>query len=571
MSVVAIAVSWLIFATMLLGIGRSISKLVERLRPPTDVSGSLQSFWLGLAALLAYLQIWSLFRGVDVWAWLLPTAVAITGFAVLPPARPTWNARSLLLGVFHGGALVWLANRSSLPALHYDTGLYHLSAIDFATRYGTVPGLGNLHVRLGTSVSHFLLVAFLGSGPWSAAGHHLANGFLSMALVVELSTRIAGVRRGPAASSLSRASALLLLSAAMLFPVLDPSRFTASPSLDFAALVFFVVGTMYSLDAAHEGNQRDSIAALGLCAVAVTIRIVYLPAFMLVLAILIAFSTSNPRLRPPVFALLLPSTLFLGQVARSLLLSGYPHFPAGLGRIPVDWAVPMSESKSYLQVVRSWARTPFQTSGDTDEVLTSWNWLIPWLRRLDSEQWLDVLSIAGRFAALAAAASAITRIALRMLKPTAGRDPGSSANPAQAALLVAPSAATLLLWFFAAPDPRFVFGALVVAFTGFLLLTDSLVGFRDRFPTTAATAAFIVILTLSYGSLGWRDATRDGPYGTSRSPDPELTEVSIQGGGRLFVPVAGDQCWDAFPCTPVVAQDLRLRGAGIEDGFTVSR
>src|SRR5581483_4776241 len=49
--------------------------------------------WIGLAALLAYLELWSLVTGVGALAWVGPAAAAAAGAALVPRARPRSQRR----------------------------------------------------------------------------------------------------------------------------------------------------------------------------------------------------------------------------------------------------------------------------------------------------------------------------------------------------------------------------------------------------------------------------------------------------------------------------------------------
>ena len=124
----------------------------------------LADFWVGLMGAVTYLAVWNLGRPVNSVAWLVPMVVGGAGWLVAM-RKHTHRIRSTswLTVALGGVAAVWLANRSLLGPWEYDSGMYHLSAIDYASAFPTLPGLANLHSRRGAGVPHFLFTAFAGS------------------------------------------------------------------------------------------------------------------------------------------------------------------------------------------------------------------------------------------------------------------------------------------------------------------------------------------------------------------------------------------------------------------------
>src|SRR5207302_8300946 len=117
--------------------------------------------------------------------WAPPAVAAAVTLVLLPRRAPRvgWTLLPVAIGV------LWLANRSLGKALDYDLGLYHLSTVQYTLHYGTVPGLADLHTRLGAGDAHLLLVAFLSRGPWGGAAAHLANGLLVSLLFLDVAAR----------------------------------------------------------------------------------------------------------------------------------------------------------------------------------------------------------------------------------------------------------------------------------------------------------------------------------------------------------------------------------------------
>ena len=91
---------------------------------------------------------------------------------------------------FHQGAISIQRQSTRLPyaacdlVQWYDTGLYHLQAVQWSTHYPAVPGLANLHYRLGYNNSVHLFAAYTDAF-WEGVAAHIANGFLLLVVLCQ--------------------------------------------------------------------------------------------------------------------------------------------------------------------------------------------------------------------------------------------------------------------------------------------------------------------------------------------------------------------------------------------------
>ena len=164
---------WLFAGGVLAGCGLFVRRAAVRLVSGTPVGGlAAADLWIGLAALLAYLQVWNLFLRIAWFACVPPIALGAAG---LVAGRRTLRAkrlaspRSALILALLAVAGLWVANQALAAPGDYDFGLYHLNAIGWAEHYAAIPGLGDLQSRLGAADAHLLFVAFLDHGPWRAS------------------------------------------------------------------------------------------------------------------------------------------------------------------------------------------------------------------------------------------------------------------------------------------------------------------------------------------------------------------------------------------------------------------
>ena len=437
-------------------------------------------------------------------------------------------------GATTGLGVLWLANLALGKPTSYDSGLYHFSIVEYATRFAAIPGLGNLHERLGASDPHLLLVAMMGTGPWPNAGFHLVNGLLVVMLLADITWRLAAGATPP----FTRRVALLLVPATFALIALDPGGRLSSPSLDSPAFVLVAAATLYVCHCAERFELGSAMAATGAFATVSVTRPYFLPAT--VLAGLIVAASPTRRGRVLGLISVIPGALLLGWAARQAVLTGYPLFPLQTPALPVDWLVPGEIVSWTSDWVRSWARTPRESP---ETVLASWKWLPGWLSRTARDA--DVLIPLVLFL-----------LALVRLR--------RSHVSSHAILVLAPLLLTIGIWFFSAPDPRFAYGPLWLV--PIVLLACRPLDLPVAIVSTTLAAAAIVM------GGGWPLTERGGgPLGSFNLPEPIVEPYTTRSGLDVQIPAFGDdRCWRTVLCSPKASADLRLRGSSIADGFGIS-
>jgi hypothetical protein len=418
-------------------------------------------------------------------------------------------------------------------------------------------------------VSHFLIAAFLGVGPWQGAGFHLLNGGLAALLGVDLITRLLRLRSGAAGSGFSQAVAAFLLSALILLAVHGPSFYVASPGLDFPAFVIVAASSMYLADwcSAH-AVTIDSVVGLTLAATVVTTRLQFLPAFVTATAMVMwVMRRRTEKLGRLVGCLLaIPMVTVALFAMRTFVLSGYPMFPSTVGGLGVDWKVPRGEADELASWIKSWARAPGQEPSD---VLGNWAWFRPWLDRLQRHHFVDALvDTLVRTALLTLLAGLVVLIVRSMRFEVTGVRGRDRNEWMPWAFLIVPNLVTLAVWFVTAPDPRFALAPIALISVAAALLADlALTGWTRTYPVTWALGALLTITVMTSHDLGWIHSPGDGPFGTGGAVDVPTATTTTSSGLRVLVPTRSDQCWSAMPCSPDPPTDLMLRGTEISDGF----
>lgn len=563
MPTVAVLLAWVALGAVLVGCGYLVrSALLHMLDRERHEWVRLADFWVGLTVLVTYLAVWNLGRPVNSVAWLVPMVVGGAGWLVAM-RKHTHRIRSTswLTVALGGVAAVWLANRSLLGPWEYDSGMYHLSAIDYASAFQTLPGLANLHSRLGAGVPHFLFTAFAGSGPWSGGGHHLANGLLTLMLIADLGNRAIEGFESRTARTYTWRFATLLLPAVLSVVAVDTGRRISSPNIDIATFVFVVVGSVYLAEAVE--NWNESAALISVCAfsLAVVNRPFYAPALI---AASIAIVLAAHRVRVEVKGLMrtaavlaiVPASLLISWMARQAVLSGYPLFPLSIGGLPVDWRLPEPVLADANRWVRSWARAPGEPP---KAVLANWGWLSGWARaRLTDSNLLGP-------------AIAAVCVGATILRRRVRRGQSSGIHIASPIAVLIPVALTLVVWFVGAPDPRFVYAPLWIGPIALLAWVLPDVSERRGVQATAVAMGALALLTVGFIGVGHAyhpiRANGSGPFGAAELGPPRVQEVVTVSGLRIWRPISGDQCWTLRLCTPEPLRGLTLRGATLRSGF----
>ena len=617
--ILAVAFVWLCVAVVMVGSGYLFRRLLLSRLTASSLGLTAADLWIGLCVLIAYLQIWSLFLRISAVAWVVPIGAGGIGLVVglRDLGRSGRRPRRLSISVVAAVVLttLWVANRALDVAADYDLGLYHLNVIHYAMSYAAIPGLANLHERLGADAPSLLFVALLSRGPWAGGGVHLANGLLAALLFADVGSRFifTSTYHRP---SFTRRFALLLLLATVVIVAITPWVRVSSANLDFATFVFVAVAMLYLAQSVEESvSPTPAMTSLALLVLGALMRPLYWLTVVLAIGALAvaAVRQRGVRLRQMPIRILpfavLPATLAIGWTVRQALLSGYPFFPSTIVGLPVDWRVPAATVDSTNRWIASWARHPGLAP---DQVLNSWKWLTEWWLPTRSHEFDLVIPLALLIVAL---------VALTLRHAARERVPANE-TAAMLAVLV-PAIVTVAAWFLIAPDPRFALApiwlvplavaawsipaaptaefseesiTLTFLVSGVVLVCGRLdprlipaaalaiatatylagLRYRDRLAPLLARVTILAVLLGSAGIFYSRGvfnevvANHKGTFGAPVEPNPALVPFRTDSGLLLRRPATGSQCWAALLCTPSPDRHLRLRGTTFSDGLRIA-
>ena len=531
-----------------------------------DRLGPLNLFdqaFLGYLIVTGFAQAWSIFNGLRP----ISNYFLLGGTLVLAIIKWRGFVDSLRLGVAVTrirSALVLApiglaAAYNALTADYcYDDALYHRLSVRWIAEYGAVPGLANLHGRLGFNSS---LVALAGifSVPFGVhIGREFVNGAttLLVAGVLSQGLSIENWRDLNASRNLYVFGLLIFVVTLVLSPCLS------APQPDVSAAAVAVAAAWYFFAAVNFSGGRDQHGTnqLLLC-VSASVAVLELKLSYIAFGVATIFVVISIAVRRRVpfqqirLCLLFALISLVPWICCGYITSGYPFFPSDFGRLNFDWAVSHQLARFERDAAFAWARAPGLSP---TEVLGNWKWLSPWSARLLGDPSVVKPLLAGAFGLLLL----LSRLLVR---------PPPQIERRWFVLLV-PSSIGLLFWFLTAPDPRFAEATLWVFALNLILLpfygTD---GWTRRMNIFCTIALAVVALYDAGVGCGRLIKEKKGLPNIVQRQD-ELTARSADSGLTVWIPkntnTPGDAQLIATPPERFNSR-LELRGSNLRDGFRV--
>ena len=484
--------------------------------------------------------------------------------------RPSDARRwSWILGAGLATACLYLALAAMGPVTNYDTGLYHLGAISYASDFRTIPGLANLYFPFGYANAEFPVAAFLGNGPWDGEGYRLLNGGLITAASWDLWCRARSRQLGPGFFVLAVGMTALLV------PMVALSDYwVTSPTSDSAVLVLSIVSVSYLVDAVARPRK---LRPQGSVAVVTVVLTVMLRPTMAVLALgtvaVVLLLVIRARRRGSADAglgwlvwsgglALLAATV---MSARDLLLSGWLQYPLSLIAVDVPWRA--ADPTQFRTPTLGAARDP----ENLWEAAENWEWIVPWFQRVPS-QWETYL-----LASLVLTAGGLLLWA---------RQHGAVLRPKALLLAMAPSLLTVVIWWLVTPPsfrfvwgPMFSLGAIPAGWALWRLSGLKAGQAITALRVTSLGLAVPVVATVIFSAavrLDLPSMTQDRiwslgvqiPYSVTPVVDAPVAPLTLSSGLTVLAPTESDQCWEVYPlCTAQLAESVSLRGSTLQEGF----
>ncbi|MCU0479805.1 MAG: hypothetical protein MUE54_01180 [Anaerolineae bacterium] len=520
------------------------------------------AFWLGWAITIIALQIWHFFAPINDTAryvWFIIAGMSLLAnqhsikhlLVQMLTQKLLWALLVVLIGL-------WLTNRATFSngtssTTGYDAGFYHVPVITWFSQHPIIIGLGNVHTRFGFSNAHFLYGALLNLDILEGKPYLIANTLLYMVFLPQLFWSISRLfvrpqDRAYAAEHFFRAlcTPYIIIT---LFGCRDECLGVPSTSNDVPIVMIGILlagRAIYYIEKQHI-TLPDFTRFLILTTLGIVIKFNFI-IFGGLLSLLMAFlylRQSQPRLTQlSLTSCLIICITFIPMMMRSLLMTGYPFYPLGIGGLPVDWKVPTGVAQYETQYIQTFGRAagyaePFEYLMNNPQG----EWLTFWLQRASIDQ------TATFYTTITLICLGIIIIMLRRKNPIQNR---FWAGFFVIGLL------SVLFWWVSAPLWRLSVG--VTVFLGASLFVFS--SFPLKNMTLYLTRLVFVCLTLLALADGFLNRGY-WIYPVPLSPQPPIPtwtepQQSIFG---LNIHVAQDGlCWNhPFPCVPKVVYTPLLR------------
>jgi len=472
------------------------------------------------------------------------------------------SRRSLVICSFLFLPVIFLLSLSAPK--NFDTGLYHIQAIKWIIEYPAVPGLANLHGRLGFNPNIFTLHALTSLYGFFNREVFSINYALFLILVFYYIGRMLTLYKQEGLSALF---AFYLF----VFIILIKSTNFSSPSPDFLSIYIplYVFCRIIDWSSASTKKQFENYIPLFiLCSYVITVKLATIP--ILLLFVFIFFQTRvdfNKSIRLMLFL----SLIIIPWLCRNIILTGWILYPfSSLNLFSFDWTVPVQHVIDQKNTVTGWARLPgtgyLEASG-----MAVMQWFPAWWKTLYLTHKLFV---------------PISIIAPLMIFA------GQLSKKIKANLLtnavVVTSYIGVIFWFFMAPDWRFGESFIMIATLSPLLVFKSIhfnPGSRlnlvlDRLhsknkivPISLLILILLFLTKKNYPELK-DNLSKVLSFELALLPErviiPEnVTFKTIKiSGVDVRVPEIGARCFDCeIPCTPYPDSSIVLRKNTLSSGF----
>ena len=465
---------------------------------------------------------------------------------------------------------LWAVITSFGPPQHYDSGLYHYNAVRWLNEFPVVPGIANLHKRLGFNNTFFVYASALKFYPYADNCLRLANPVVAVFTAGYLSERLFALKKE---DNDSYSVKILLFTAAVLllyvFFLPVSSLYMSSPAPDlvsiFLQIIMFFSAAEYLLSDKHNQEFHLKFSAF-LAVTAVTVKlsnaafssVIFLFVFYELIRVFAYKGKNSFDLKKIFMFLALPCAVFLLWAVRGYIMSGYPLYPSAFGGIDFQWTMPLPNVKDLNDLMKGYAR---ESSDNWRLALTGWQWFGGWFRKLTGHwHFFKPVILSLIFLGFYALASLFRR------RIKVGRE----------FFLFVPVVFTFFIWFINAPTPRFIFGVFwLLPLCMSIVFLRSIEGVAGRKSEKIIFTAVLIVLVHPCVVDGAKKAVKYDYTDITMAEVPvaECYQQSFGEGMLTYTPENGDQCWDSpLPCTQYIYEGLKLIDRNdISKGFYIDR
>ena len=537
---------------------------------------------IGFMLTNVYAEIWSIFSPVNMWAvYILVFITLVIAYMCKQDMAETVNiSKAPKPAVIASVAVILLmAYGSSRGYMHYDTTLYHASAIRWIEEYGVVPGLANLQSRYGYNSAEFAHNALYSFKWYTGRSLHCTTGFLAMVSAHLLYDKeLFTGRRTIQSVDFVRIGLLYYLG--VLFAQM------VSPASDYVAnLLIFDILILMLGRVKDRTLPADHYVLISLLAIyGITVKVSLAP-MVLICLIPFVYYIIKKDVRSILFCIVSGLVIAMPYFIRGYILSGWILYPSTLIKLGnPDWQVPIGEAQYDAKEISMWGRGITDATKWGEVTLT--NWIPSWFAALDTVEKVLITAVI---------ASTVVLVAIEI---RLGLSKNRGGVQRYNILLELPIAWIMLLgvvtWFAGAPLVRYGLGfilsfpLLVVGILYELVFREvriaginkdrtgsdrsspgerkEIVG-RVLFLIIAGVMVLMKVKGLVVDIAGSLD--RDCLIWQQDYEDPEAFTYEVNGVTIYVAKNGGGMGYNKFPSSIEVKDNIELRGSELKDGFRV--
>ena len=537
---------------------------------------------IGFMLTNVYAEIWSIFLPVNMWAvYILVFITLVIAYMCKQDMAEVVNiSKAPKPAVIASVAVIILmAYGSSRGYMHYDTTLYHASAIRWIEEYGVVPGLANLQSRYGYNSAEFAHNALYSFKWYTGRSLHCTTGFLAMVSAHLLYDKeLFTGRRTIQSVDFVRIGLLYYLG--VLFAQM------VSPASDYVAnLLIFDILILMLGRVKDRTLPADHYVLISLLAIyGITVKVSLAP-MVLICLIPFVYYIIKKDVRSILFCIVSGLVIAMPYFIRGYILSGWILYPSTLIKLGnPDWQVPIGEAQYDAKEISMWGRGITDATKWGEVTLT--NWIPSWFAALDTVEKVLITAVI---------TSAVILVAIEI---RLGLSKNKGGLHGYNILLELPIAWIMLLgvvtWFVGAPLVRYGLGfvlsfpLLVVGILYELIFREvriaginkdrtgsdrsspgerkEIVG-RALFLIIAGVMVLMKVKGLVVDIAGSLD--RDCLIWQQDYEDPEAFTYEVNGVTIYVAKNGGGMGYNKFPSSIEVKDNIELRGSELKDGFRV--
>ena len=441
---------------------------------------------------------------------------------------------------------------------NYDSYLYHINAIQWIENYRIVPGLANLHDRFGLNSTLFVL---------SAAFSFTAIFNQYFFVINSLSFLVFTIWTIKEVFAKKEIIGLFLLLFLFYF-IKQYGSEISSPGTDLLPniLVSYILINLMIND---KSILKKFLLFIFLTFFCLTLKLSTFP--ILTVGIIALYCKFKKKLIVLKYIFIFGSFIIVPWLVRNVILTGYVFYPLeNFDLFDFDWEVSKQSVMDIKNSIYSWGRVPFVSS---EKVLNMQfiDWFeIWWGNSLIKNKCFYILSIN----------SPVFVIIYYLVY--------NKENNKFFLFSFIISYVSLLFWFFTAPDVRFSFAFILILALSPILFLKFL---NNHFKKVFNPILFIFLVYINYsvatdGYLLFKDDYQSifkiskyaylpkDVYFVKYKLGANFTEKFLFNKNglkiKIFEPkVIGTQCYDQFPCTWNLNQNVKLRGTTLQEGFNL--